>query len=637
MGEDPNKFYNIQRRFLSRSILKVVYIKNQTIVIGAIIVIALLIVGAFYTGQVNLLSGNNYGTGLSINTVAVYNVQNKPEEYGKGKTYLSQPTETIAGLTVTRQPLVKDKYIVSWMPNELSELITLRADFKYNFLPMGVGPGGVLGQVATELLSCYYVVVKYVDINGTEITVIDTKVGVNANHDLWDTRYIEMVKDRFPPDSRHIDDQGFQFPGAIYAKAQGQGIWIGERIGRDATVNSMTFANSYYRVGFDFSSSDWYKHPEMTMPTDTFEFHMKGLRTGALKVTYGVTTAYLQQDGLVGWHGTWHYRVVDNVITDACYLASGSGDVNIKSTGYIPGSPLQEAEQKEMQDISSGTTTWGNWYTKYVFEENAIVKIGVKTGWSGASLNPGDDGYNDPWTLAIYNGKGLQVKELRVPDNFNGDVSYTIPSGSFVAGGNNEWKVVLKNTLFDQAEVVLFVVDSLKKIPGPVTATLDKDQYVEGDTMTVSLVAMANPNGTREIKEFWLDVKYGSTSSVYRVSGFPKTLTAVKKTGTNLTYTATYTFPLENMRPVTLDKLYVRAHAIDKDGRAGIEGEKIGVYVEQKVPQNNPNVDLLGNGIDPLIIYAIIAIALVGVGSYAYLRYGGKKPQKIFTKKRGRK
>jgi hypothetical protein len=604
--------------------------KTQAI-IGAVGVIVILFIAGFYSGMINLQVSGNYGTGLSVSTKAVYTPQTQIGDFHKGETWLSEPTDTVGGLSVNREPFAKDKYIVSWMPNEMSELITLRADFNFNSLPTGLGWGDFWGHSHTVLLGCYYVKVVYMDTSGKEITIIDTKDGVNDKNEVWDTNYVEMIKAHFPPDSRRINDQGYQFPNGKYDKVTGGGWFFGliENIGFDSNVKDMTFYNPDYLRGGTWDRSNWWA-PEKckaTVQTDTMEFYMKGLRTGALKVSYGVGSTYLKSDNYI--HATFKFRNVDNVVTDACYLASGAGDVQILSTGHIPESPLQEQEQKEMKD-STGKTTWGNWYTKYVFEEKQQIQIGVKTGYSGTSLSQGDAGYGEPWTLAIYNGKGVQVWTIPVADNFNGQKSYTIPTGAFIPGGNNEWKVVLKNTLFDEAEVVLFVVDSLKKVPGPVKVLLDKDRYIEGDTVTLSVSAMANPlsvGGTGQITSFWVDVKYGSTSSTYRVSGFPKLLPAQKKSATNLTYVATYSFPLENLRPVSLDRLYVRAHAIDKDGRAGVEGEVVGIYVEQKVPVNEPGYsELMGGDTLTFIIVIIIIIVLIGVGIFLFQRYY-KKPK----------
>jgi hypothetical protein len=606
---------------------------NRTqIIVIAVGIVAILLVAGFYGGllNVNLQSTtNNYGTGMSISTTSVYTPQVKAQEYEKGQTWLSAPTSTVAGVPISQEPFAKNKYIVAWDPNELSELITLHADFQYNFLPMGMGPNAIFGHVATVLLSCYNVKVTYVDTSGKETQIINTQSGVDTSGNLWDTNYVEIVKEHFPPDSRHLADQGYQFPGAVYAKAQGQGVAIGERVARDSTVDKMTFANSYYRVGFDFSDPSWYHHPSVVMPTDTYEFYMKGLRTGVLKVSYGVTFAYVQQDGLLGWHGTWHYGAVTNVLTDACYLASGAGDINILSTGYIPNSPLQASEQKEFQD-ATGKTSWGGWYTKYVFPEStdtftSTIKIGVKTGWSGTALNPGDAGYGSPWTLAIYNGQGVQVSEIRIADNFNGVVPYTIPKHAFVAGGDNDWKLVLKNTLFNEAETTLFVVDSLSKIPSPVGVSVDKTSYIEGDPVTLTLSALANPSGTGQISFFWVDVKYASVSSTYHVTGFPKLLTATKKIGTNYTYIATYTFKLDNTTQIwstgTVDAVYIRAHAIDSAGRAGVEGEINGLQVKQRVVQNNGSITLFGLTIDWIVFVIIIIIIVALVAIYAFTLY----------------
>lgn len=606
--------------------------KTQAI-IGAVGIILILLIASFYSGMINLQLANNYGTGLNLSTQGVYMPKIKAEEFSKGQTWMNKPGTIVAGLPINAEPLYKDKYIVSWMPNEMSELITLRGDFDFNSLPIALGYAGVWGHSHTVLLSCYYVIVKYIDITSKETVIIDTKNGVGAEGKLWDTNYVEMVKARFPPDSRHVASQGYQFPNGEYDKITTANWFAGllSIVSRDAGVDSMMFLNPDY--GRLHGGTWWYPHNcQSTIQTDTMEFYMKGLRTGALKVSYGVTYAYLQQDGVVGWHGTFHYGVADNVAFDYCYLASGAGDINILSTNHIPESPLEEQAQKEMEN-ATGKTSWGGWYTKYVFEEGKEVKIGVKTGYSGSSLSQGDEGYGDPWTLEVYNSAGMSVKQISVADNFNGQVSYTIPAGAFIPGGNNEWKVILKNTLFDEAETVLFVVDSLSKVPGITVPSLDKDQYVEGDDVTLTLVAVANPSGTSQISTFWVDVKYGSTSSLYHVSGFPRPLPAVKKAGTTLTYTVVYTFPLENLRPVSLDKLYVRAHAIDSAGRAGVEGEIVGVYVEQKVPVNPIVPWELQEG-DLMIILIVIAIIVILVAVYLFTLYRKGKFGK--TKRRRR-
>jgi hypothetical protein len=164
-----------------------------------------------------------------------------------------------------------------------------------------------------------------------------------------------------------------------------------------------------------------------------------------------------------------------------------------------------------------------------------------------------------------------------------------------------------------------------------VKITLDKTQYKEGDTVYVGLKAYANSRGTSEITSFWIDVKYGSESSMYRVGGFP-TIVPAKK-GLGLNYTLNYNFVLENLRPVTLDSIYIRAHAIDKDGRAGVEGEKKGVYIEQQVPGTTPLQYLPQLG-DTMLLFIIIAIIIIVVVVYLLILY---KQGKLKIGKGGRK
>jgi len=599
--------------------------RKLIIIFGVLLIVGMLLISGI--PNFRLFGQDDYGTGLNINTSTQTSTLTKAGDFDKkGQEFLKS-----AGTEI----FTHDKYIVSWLPKEFSQLITMRSDFQYNPLWWHgyLGWGWVNEEGVT--LGRYYFTVDYIDPRGNVTRIIDTHDGVDSLGHMWDTNYVEMDKNRMVamiPDFDWQSDTAKASSGRFYSQGGG-GFLLPNAVYRDTSNEG----NWWERVSVTNAPLQKWREPHSqqgweTLSTDTMEFHMKGLRIGALRVKYYIDTAQTYTWGLGGILYEWKWGGWQQIAQDECFLASGSGSIDILSSNHVPGAPQQEVDQAQEKN-AAGKTTDGDYYTKFVYEEGSTIQISVDTGYSGTALNPGETGYGEGWTLAIYNGQGVQVQAWdKIADNLRGKIlSYTVPKGSFIPGGNNEWRVVLKNTLFDQAETRLFVVDSFAKIPGPVKITLDKTQYKEGDTVYVGLTATANTRGSGEITSFWIDVKYGSESSMYRVGGFPTVVPAKK--GLGLNFTLNYNFVLENLRPVTLDSIYIRVHAIDKDGRAGVEGEKKGVYIEQQVPGTTQQQYLPQLG-DITLLFIIIAIIIIVVVAYVLILY---KQGRLKIRKGGRK
>jgi hypothetical protein len=569
--------------------------KSQMIVLLGVIAVVAILLMTPWGGNILTLGGNDYGTGVPISTVTMVDTVNKgPTGEYKNQPFIQQPA--------TRPEIyTHDKYICSWLPKEYSQLITMRCNFDYRNLWSGM----VIAQDAVYI-SRYYVTVDYVDaVTKTKTKIIDTSKGTEPGK-AWNTDYVEMDTNRWIETKKNyaVDSKGV---GALFFPSP-VGYVVGmPRMGiNDDPIKKW--------INVDATYNNWH-----TFSTETLEFHIKGMRMGALETNYYIEWAERIDGGLLqGWH--FDYKGFTHLAKDSCYLASGEGDIHVLSTGMIS----NEGTARETLEGSQGTQV-GDLYTKFVFEEGSTIDIRVDTGYSGTALNPGEDGYGAGWTVLIYNGKGEAIATYdNIPDGREGyplashpKGAFKIPTRSFVPGRHdlNTWKVVLKNTLFKQAETELFVVDSLKKIPFKTNIILDKAKYVEGDTVHVTLTANANPNGTGEITQFYVVAKYGGSTSTYAVDGFPRYYAAIKKS--NLIYTASFSFVLQSKRPVTLETLYIRAHAIDKDTRTGIEGE-IYPYIEQNA--TFPDGGGLLEGMDyTLLLIVVVIIAAAGIGSYILL------------------
>ena len=478
---------------------------QKKILIGIILIVGL---GLIISNYVELFGGD-YGTGLNINTTT-----QKYEHYGhfvgKDKKFLyTQDYE-----------MLKESYIVSWLPDENSMLITATAKFRFKQYDSGWGsPTFILGQYAW--------MVVYEDTNRNMHTIID------GQHNHVDSNYVAEVGGSV---------QG-NLPNMIYKPSSQLPV-----------ATSSPPANSWGSSTWTWYESDIYNpNPPWHDMQTQFSFKIKGTKIGAIRVYCVLEYAELDQT-LTGlrWRGG-NLLVVE----DWAYLASGVGKVDVLGANSI------------RQDGTTETQPTNREVPLYVFEEGSTVVFSVDTGYAGAVSG------NKGWRLAVY--KSDQTQPLSVwwlDDDLRGyEIEWTIPQGIYNPTGSNRMKVILTNTVIDQAETTFFVVDKLNKIPGTPQVILDKSQYNEGDTVHVTLRADANPNGTGEITKFYVEVKWDSPDSTSYVIS-PKYLTAHHVSG--LTYEVSFSFTVN--RPNKY--FYILAWAIDSENRASGRGTN-DAYVKQ--------------------------------------------------------
>ncbi len=524
--------------------------KKKLIIIGISLIIIAIILQSIGVLTIKPQYDTTFGTGQAIDTKSK-NYEVKAKGNAEGKTFLwckNDRDEWLGG-----ELLDSSRYIVSWMPDEYSVAITAQCQADFSALYQKAECGNVLwiklyATVPNVLFSYYYWVVDYYDIYNNKKTIMNGKLDTS---NWFNNQMIKLIRGK----PRNY----FTNRGDLYTGDGDPGF------DRNGALK-------------DVSWSTWTKSSTYPLTTDTLVFRLIGNRVGKIHVSCYFHVAFRKNSNndYNFWETDkwcqWDWMTDDVLVSeDWAYLPSGRGAVRIESTSAIG---------TKGSDTADGT---GVIYTKYVFEENSEVQISVDTGYSGLSLEPNQDtqlptgGYGDPWEVAIYNQYGEKVWSQRLGDGLKGwTYKYKIPPGSFVKGGQNEWKVVLSNTLFDQSETRYFVVDSLEKIPGKVDLHVDKASFNQWDQVYVEMIAEANPEGTGQISYFRFWAKYDSEySTSYAV--FPLNLPAQ---GTGNTYRATYNFQVTKG-----DKdVVLLAQAFDKDGRAGPESKKT-ILVEQKIPE----------------------------------------------------
>ncbi len=136
--------------------------------------------------------------------------------------------------------------------------------------------------------------------------------------------------------------------------------------------------------------------------------------------------------------------------------------------------------------------------TADVWEEGTEAIFQVETGFAHTAKD-GVSATDQGWYLNIYNPEGTQVFTKTLSDNFNGEVKWLIPTGSYKAEWSNKFAVVLRNELIDQDQRVVYAVGPgmLLKKPNQPTATLIEgtEPFSKGETITIRLSAEMNPLG----------------------------------------------------------------------------------------------------------------------------------------------
>ena len=505
---------------------------------------------------------DDYGTGLNADTTADFPTLEKLFSPQKGNAWLKPPAAPY------NEIFEEDKYVVSWQSeNELSQKITARCNVLFHPRMTQDGTFGACGYTYGLLLQSYYTKVYYTSADGK----VKDKLVIDTRYNTYDRDYVVITK---PFYQDFINGLGHYFPNS-----QGNMLSVGTAgIKKCTSGNWPALEGKWWPVvtNEEAAQDKWWK-----VETETLQFKMKGPKAGKLTIKYICWRA--ERENTDDFWGSlhcdacrWHLGTA-LMGEDECYLASGEGSIDILSSNSV-GSAGEENVVH-----TNGTTS--ETYTKYVYEEGQTIKISVDTGYSGTSLDPDDEKYGKGWRLKIYDSKGQLRDEMPLADDLRGYIyEYTLPNDAFVMHGENEWRVVLSNTMFDQAETRLFVVKDLESIPyKPTINSYDEDgnpktKFTQGETVILRMEANANSKGTGDIDHFWVVVKYrslDSTNYAVRQTNIP----ATRKAGS--TYTASVEFQLSS-NPNDWGNLYYRIHAVDSWGQKGIEGTGT-IYAEKLV------------------------------------------------------
>lgn len=357
------------------------------------------------------------------------------------------------------------------------------------------------------------------------------------------------------------------------------------RLAQDSvgTFNKQEFANSLYSsaysqylTGSNGETTWWvpqfspanpipldYTQWSNTMETRSTAFIMKGQRSGTITIRLFIEYGELCIWGPFYCYFGYHLSQA-MVQEDTLILKAGIGEVDATSQNSLRGIPGYTAEGTEDP------------YTKYVYEEGQTVTLHYRTGASGQTT--GVPGTDKQWKFELFRGGTTLVAgyPIYLNDNSEGDLTYTIPIGSFIPGGNNDYKYQLTNGLIVQSEGKFFAVDALNRIPGRTTISTDRTEFIIGELVVVTCRANANPNTQSPIVRFDVWAKWDSSTGTNYAYG-PASVTNIQRSGQE--YSGSFSFA-----PARTGSIYIRGHAIDQAGYAGAENQPDKLIIIRDVP-----------------------------------------------------
>ena len=456
---------------------------------------------------------------------------------------------------------IPDRYISSWLPGDYGQLIVSNLQFRFNPRYASSLSDNAERLYPGDYLGPYYAITKFVGVDGTT-EIVNLKTGV------YDEDFARFEDEVY---TDYIHNNGYQLNDAYQHYLPEM---CNDCIGWECGIGE---SSEWWIPGPDYIL--WNDPPPgyYNIDTPTYSFNVKGNKVGKIVTEYYIQLGEAEvSDGPIIDCNIWHRRSDLLIAVDEAELVSGVGDITITSVNSIG----NDGSVYSTMTDSQGQESQGNLYTKYVYEVGSTVEIKVDAGHSGGA----------GWTLQIWDSQGTLRYTESISDNTeNYPVSYEIPEGAFVPGSNNQWVVKLKNSLFNQAEAQIFVVDEFENMPGQTQIFTDKNRYIQWEYVDVTLEAYMNGNTQSPIESFWVVAKYSSpTSTDYALDpGY---------------YGGAYEVPGQSglYRIVINDAfqcrkgdeyVYIRAHAIDEDGRAGPEGEKI-IFSEQEVGNYHVTVNV---------------------------------------------
>jgi hypothetical protein len=229
----------------------------------------------------------------------------------------------------------------------------------------------------------------------------------------------------------------------------------------------------------------------------------------------GVATKY--------WESTWYQCPAQDVFPDKWYPS----DVCIVSlTNPFSGKIHAEywADQQWDFGLNSGINklsedeAWlksGIGLVKViddVVEEGQTATFHVETGYA-SSTKIDVPSVLEGWFLDIYNPAGTSVRTWKIPDNFNGEYYWLVPTGSYKPTWDNTYRIVLRNELLMQDDDWFFTVGPgmLDQIPAKPTFKIleGTEPFDKGEKITVRLSCVKTYNN---VKGFNVWVSYETTA-----------------------------------------------------------------------------------------------------------------------------
>lgn len=285
-------------------------------------------------------------------------------------------------------------------------------------------------------------------------------------------------------------------------------------------------------------------------------FFIKNGRQGTFKIQLKLEYSQFEQNSQAPTEFRYRYKTAV-LQEDQFYIDSGEGDLDITDYNMV---------RIEGATYADGTNEY---YTKYVFEEGSKARLNIDTG----SSKPEE---GKPWRVEVIKPDDTVFQTFSSPfitdEKDNQIVEFTIPDGSFVPGGTNEWKVKLINPALDfgkdptaQAEIKLFVVDTFQHVPSATKIYTSGATFSEGQSVVVTCEAYANPKTEDAITQFrlWGRLNHPRTGP-YIFDGY---ITRDRITVSGQKYTGEISIELDRQGTI-----YFMAFAQDEGGYTGGEG-----------------------------------------------------------------
>jgi len=237
------------------------------------------------------------------------------------------------------------------------------------------------------------------------------------------------------------------------------------------------------------------------------------------------------------------------------------------------------------------------------------VKFIVDTGYSGYTT--GGEYTERGWELKVYDNFGNLKKTWDIGDDKQGCrydkqgnvLNYPIPSDAVVSGESHTWTVVLTNTLFEQDFKTWFAItkEELRRAPDIKPIKFGEDEYNMGETVTIYLEGIPNPEGLNTINGFLVIIRYGGLHGMDIVEDYDGKY--ISATGN----TATISFRTSKGDTY----IGVEAWAFDyPESQGGIMSEKAQATVWIKDKKHRPvEIDWM-----PLIFAVITFIVFLAIG-----------------------